>query len=392
MKALHVLGGGAWGGGSVVVLAITKAMIARGDQVSVIALDDETARRFREAGAVPVRLPLWFRPISPLDIIPLVALWLLCLRRRYDLVLTHTSKGGMLGRLAARLAGVPAIVHYVHGFAFHEFTQPLVKPFFVALERLAARFCDAIISVGEAHRQTAIRLGIKKPECIHTVLNGIDLRRFLNVDRARARRSLGFGDDEIILGSNGRLSAQKGFEYMIRALPEIVARFPRVRLAIAGVGPREEELRTLAAEMDIADRVTFLGFRRDVPELLAAMDVFVHSSLWEGLSISLMEAMAAGRPIVATRICGNLEMIESGRNGILAEPASPEALASAVCRVLEDDFYARSLAAEARRDALRRFTEERMVDQNLAVYDSLDRKSTRLNSSHSRASRMPSSA
>ncbi len=371
MKVLHVLGGGAWGGGSVVVLAITRALIARGDQVWVIALDDETAEKFREAGAVAVRTPMWFRPISPLDIVPLISLWWLCLRRRFHLVVTHTSKGGFLGRIAARLAGVPNIVHHIHGFAFHMSTPPIKVRFYAVLERIAGRCCDLLVTVGEQHRRTAIRLGLKPPDRIRTVLNGIDLTRFLNVDRAAARRTLGFHDGDVVLGSNGRLSDEKGFDFMIRAMPAILARHPNARLVIAGAGPAEAELRTLIGELNLDGRVAVLGFRRDIPELLAAFDVFVHSSLREGLSISLIEAMAAGLPIVASRIWGNMEMIESGVNGLLAPPSDAPAIAEAVCSLLDDPARARRLAATARRDALRRFTEDRMVAENLAVYDAV---------------------
>ena len=368
-KVLQVLGGGAWGGGSVVVLAITRALIARGAEVTVIALDDETATHFRAAGAKAVRAPLWFRPINPLDIVPFLFLWLLCLRNKYDLVATHTSKGGVIGRIAARLAGVPTIVHHVHGFAFHQFTAPRTLKLFVALERFAARFCDFIIAVGEQHRQTTINFGIKTPDEIATVLNGIDLEKFQGVDREASRRSLGFGRNEQIIGSIGRLAPQKGFEYAIRAMKLVLAENPNARLVLAGDGPLEAELREEARRNGVEERVTFLGFRRDVPELLAAFDIFVHPSLWEGLSISLMEAMAAGKPIVASDIWGNKEMIVTGHNGILVPPADPEALAAALNRTLAGAPLAKSMADQAKFDAFARFTEDRMVAENVAAYD-----------------------
>ena len=218
MKALQVLAGGAWGGGSVVVLSIVKAMIARGDQVWVVALDPETECHFREAGATPVGIPGWHRALSPLDAVPLWHLFQLCRREKFDLVATHTSKGGMLGRIAARLAGVPNIVHYVHGFGFHQFTPWLAKQVYVCLEKLGACCEDLMITVGEEHRQIAIELGIEKAEKIRTILNGIDVSRFLGVNRAAARREFGFQPSEIILGSVGRLAAQKVEFVSIRAI------------------------------------------------------------------------------------------------------------------------------------------------------------------------------
>lgn len=369
MKALQVLGGGAWGGGSVVVLAITRAMIARGDEVWVATLDEETIGHFEAAGAKAVRPPLWLRPINPLDVVPFVYLWWLCLRQRFDFVATHTSKGGFLGRVAARLAGVPHIVHHVHGFAFHQFTRPTMLRVYACLERLAGRCSDLLITVGEQHRQTAIQLGIKPAEAIRTVLNGIDIDQFQTIDRATARRSFGFADEDLIIGSAGRLAPQKGFIYAIRAMKTVAERFPQARLVIAGEGPLEAELRAEADALGVSGNVVFLGFRRDVAAFLAAMDVFVHPSLWEGLSISLMEAMAASCPIVASDIWGNREMIRNGVNGLLVEPANPAALAEALCSVLGKPDFAAQLAREARHTAESEFTEPRMVEENLRAYD-----------------------
>ena len=371
MKVLQVLGGGAWGGGSVVVLSIVKKMIERGDKVWVVALDDETALHFRNAGATPVRVPCWLRPVTPVDLIPLMALWWLCRREKFDLVSCHTSKGGMLGRIAAKLAGVPAITHHVHGFGFHQFTHPLVKQVYVWFEKLGAACHNLMITVGEQHRQFAMELGIEKGERIRTILNGIEIEKFLGHDRKAIRAELGFAQDELILGSIGRLATQKGFAYMIEAMPQIVARHRKTRLVIAGIGDLEPELTALRAKVGMEGHVTFLGFRRDAPRLLAAFDVFVHPSLWEGLSISLMEAMVAGCPIVCSRIPGNIEMIDDGRTGIFSEPAKPESIVASVNRMLDDGAAARRMADTAQREGIVRFSVERMVRENIDAYDSV---------------------
>ena len=370
MKILQVLSGGGWGGGAVVVLAITRALIARGDRVWVLCLDDQVARRFQAAGASIVRSLFWFRAINPLDAVALAQLIALCLRQRFDLVDTHTSKGGFLGRLAARVAGVPHIVHHAHGFSFNQVTGAS-RRFYIALERLAARAGHFTISVSEEHRLTALEAGIEPPEKISTILNGIDLKPFAAVDRAAARRALGFDSKDLIIGAVGRLSAQKGFEYLIRALPAVLQAVPAARLAIAGDGPLEIELRQLAFHCGVQDRVRFLGFRKDIPQLLAAFDVFALPSLWEGLSISLMEAMATGKAIVATDIWGNREMVDPEKTGLLAPPANPAALAAALRRVLLDRPLAQALQQNARQAALLRYSEQRMVEQTLALYDGL---------------------
>jgi glycosyltransferase involved in cell wall biosynthesis len=172
------------------------------------------------------------------------------------------------------------------------------------------------------------------------------------------------------------LATQKGFEYMIDAMPAILASHPRARLVLSGEGELEQALRQRALDRGVSAEVRFLGFRRDVPQLLAAFDVFVHPSLWEGLSISLMEAMVAGCPIVCSRIPGNVEMIRHGETGRFAEPAAPESLAAEVCAVLADRDGAVEMGWTAREDGIDRFSVERMVDENIAAYDSVVRRKT----------------
>lgn len=369
MKILHVLGGGAWGGGSVVVMAITRALIARGDEVWVVSLDRENSERFAAIGAKIVRSPFWLHPINPFDIVPFVQLFLLCRRERFDLVDTHTSKGGILGRFAARLAGVPRIIHHAHGFAFKDSNHRWVRKIFLALERMAAKACDGIISVSEEHRATAIAEGVAASSHVRTVLNGIDLRLFEHPNRREARRQLGVDGDELLIGVANRLAPVKAIEYAIRAMPAVVKRFPNARLVIVGEGPSEADLRREAANSGVADRIDFAGFRRNVPELLPAFDIVVQPSRWEGLSISLLEAMAAGRPLVACDVQGNRDVIEHGVNGLMVPPQDPDALASAIANLLSDPALAKRLGERAARDCRTRFSQQRMVEQTLAIYD-----------------------
>ena len=369
MKVLQVLSGNAWGGGSVVVLAITRALIERGDEVWVFTYEAETGRRFAAAGAKIVRPRFWLESIHPLDAVNLFSLWRLCRREKFDLVATHTSKGGFLGRLAARLAGAPNIVHHAHGFAFNKVLPPLTRRFYIALERFAARAGDFIISVNDEHCSMAVELGIEGPERIRTIHNGIDVGAFAVPDRTAVRKHLGFGESQLLIGAVGRLAPQKGYVYLIQAFHLLSGLFPSARLVIVGTGPLANELNGEAHRLGVADRVDFLGFRRDIPELLAAFDVYAQPSLWEGHSISLIEALAAGRAIVASDIDGNREVVDHGKTGLLVKPADPETLASGITKLLTDPALARQLAANARRAAIVRFSQESMVRQNLDAYD-----------------------
>ncbi len=369
MKILEVLCGGKWGGGGVVVRSFVKELIERGDEVWVMALDDEVAERFAEVGARIIRSPFWFRPINPLDIIPFVQIWALCLRHRFDLVATHTSKGGFIGRVAARLAGIPYIIHHAHGFAFREAQRPWIQRLYMVLERIAAGACDCILSVSEEHRQAAIEEGVAPAGKIRTILNGIDLAPFENATRESARRKLGFGDAEMLIGAANRLVPGKGVQHLVAAAPVILAAYPAAHIVLFGDGPMEAGLREEAANSGFGDRIHFKGFRQDVPELLAAFDVLVQPSLSEGLSISVLESMAAGKALVVCDIRGNRELIEHRRNGWMVPMAQPSVLADAVCTLLGNPALAEQLGREAQRDCRARFTQNRMIEQTLAAYD-----------------------
>lgn len=371
MRILQVLGEGPWGGGSVVVMSIVKALLARRDEVWVACREGENARRFRAAGAKVVNPPLWFHPINPLDAVPLLYLAGLCCKEKFDLVATHTSKGGFVGRLAARLAGAPHIVHHAHGFSYNKVLGAFAHKFFVRLERLAARAGDFIISVNDQYRTMAVELGVVDAARISTVHNGVDLLPHRLANGATARRELGFPDTDLLIGTTGRLAPQKGFLYLVRAMPILLGAFPSARLVVVGEGPLEEELKQAARKSGVADRVHFLGFRQDVPDLLAAFDVYALPSLWEGLSISLIEALAAGKPIVATSIDGNREVIEHMKTGLLVPPGDVAALAEGLRTMLANRALAARLARNARLLAEAHFSFERMVEQNLAVYDSV---------------------
>jgi glycosyltransferase involved in cell wall biosynthesis len=366
MKVLQVLAGGTWGGGCVVVLDYLSEMVRRGDEVWVVCLDDEVERRFAEAGCKTVRSPFWFHPINPLDAIPFFQLWRLCRREKFDLVATHTSKGGFLGRLAAKLAGAPHIVHHAHGFAFRETQKPWIQRCYILLERIAARACDRIISVSEDHRQGGLRARVAPPEKIVTVLNGIDVGAFDRPARPSARKP-----GEVVIGVASRFAPKKGIGDLIEAFPAIHAAHPGARLVLAGDGPSRVELQEQAGRTGLGDRIQFAGFCENVPDVMAAFDIVTQPSISEGLSISVLEGMAAGKPLVVCDIQGNREIITQGVNGMTVPPSDPPSLAAAINWLIDHPSEAQTLAARARADCKARFSRERMVKEILESYDGL---------------------
>jgi glycosyltransferase involved in cell wall biosynthesis len=371
---LHVLGDSKFGGGSVVVSRLAEAARGRGYAVDVLTTDSVFQSLLGEAGLGVVALDCVRRETRPLrDLRGLFRLWRFLRCNGYDLVHTHTSKAGLVGRLAARAAGITAVVHTVHGFPFHEESGRAARLVYAAAEWLAALFCDRVVTVSEFHRDWAARLHIAAGRKLSAIPNGLDPARARpGQPREVTRAQLGLPAGALLILAPGRMSEQKGFEYLIRAVPELRRRLPTpFRVAFAGAGPLEEQLERLSFELDAGEHVTFLGFRADIADLLAAADLVVLPSLWEGLSIALLEAMAAGKPIVTTEIGSNVEATQGGAGAVLVRAKDPGALAEAVCELAAEPAVALIKARRAREIFHARYTEGRMLDDYLRLYRGL---------------------
>ena len=286
-----------------------------------------------------------------------------------DIVHTHTSKAGFLGRLAARRAGVPRIIHTPHGHIFHGYYGRATTRLFVALERLAARWTEHIVVLTGAEASQHMALGIGRPEQFVTIPSGVDLAEARRAAPARAeiRRSLGLSARTPLLGIVSRLVSIKGITHLLSAMPDVLRRFPDTQLAVAGEGEERAALEQQVRDINIAPHVHFLGFRADVAAVTAALDVFVLPSLNEGLGKVLVLAMALGVPVVATRVGGVPEVVEDGRQGLLVPPANPTALAGAITAILEDGERASCMGAAGRLRA-ECFSAEVMLERHLQLY------------------------
>jgi glycosyltransferase involved in cell wall biosynthesis len=259
------------------------------------------------------------------------------------IVRTHQYHANLYGRLAARLARVPCIVASVHNV--YTIDRKLHRRI---LNRFLARFTDRVIAVSLAVKEDIVRYDALPPDKVSVIYNGIDRARFSAKDTGRARYALGIAPNIPVLGTIGRLTPQKGQRYLLDAVAELRKRHDRILLLIVGDGPLREDLERQVGALDIGDHVVFLGIRRDVPELLAAMDIFVLPSLWEGLGNSLIEAMAAGKPIIATDIPPIKEVVTSEGVGVLVPPKDEATLVSAIDSLLRDRAHADRLGAAAR--------------------------------------------
>ncbi len=261
---------------------------------------------------------------------------------RPDIVHTHTSKAGIVGRWAARAAGVRKTVHTPHGHVFYGYFSPMKTRVFILLEKITAHVTSRLVTLTRSGMEDHLRLGVGHPDQFRVIPSGADVERFSTVSKRRTGMDEGRGDRPVI-GWAGRLTAVKDGATFLRAAKLIRERFPRVRFIMAGEGEDRGELEALRRELCLDDAVQFLGNRDDMPEVMASMDVFALSSINEGFGRVIVEAMASGVPVAATTVGGVPEVVEDGISGLLVPPRDPERLAEAVGRILEDDGLRRRL-------------------------------------------------
>jgi len=375
LKLLHVIGDSCFGGAGRIILRLGQVAKAEGWQVDVLTTDPVFQRAVRLHGLGLVNMDVVRREIRPVwDLAGLVRLSNFLRREHYGIVHTHTSKGGFVGRLAARLAGVPVIVHTAHGFAFHERSPHSALLFYSALERIASQWCDRIVSVSEFHRRWALELRICGSPKILAIPNGIAALANPEVPRAELRRQLGVRNGDLLILSMARLAPDKGLEYLIQAAAILLRTERRFQIVIAGDGPLRARLEELAHTLGVADWVTFLGFREDISDLLAASDLVVLPSLREGLSIALLEAMAAGKPIVATSIGSHRELAFQAEIARLVPPADAPALCEAILQLAPDAKLMARLGMNAQTLFASQYTEEKMLSTYKQLYFDLLRE------------------
>ena len=371
-KLLHIKGSSPFGGDCVLMLELGRAAQERGFEVDVLAFDPYFQASIRSAGLGLVDLDVIRREIRPFwDARGLMHLKRFLSRSGYTIVHTHTTKPGVVGTLAARLANVPSVMHTVHLFPFHEETGRATTTAYVTVERLAARWCDRLVTVGDFQREWALDKGIGTPEQVVSIPNGVPDGR-ITAPRARTdvRAELGIGDAFMVL-STGRLAHQKGLEHLIRAAALVRSELSPLSVVLAGDGPMRGELERLVSGLGLDDVVQILGFRANIGELLAASDLVVLPSLWEGLSISLLEAMAAEKPVVTTSIASNREVTNDGEAALLVPPKHPASLAAAIRTLAVDETRRMQLARRGKEIQRERYTMQRMIDAYMSEYDGL---------------------
>ena len=285
-----------------------------------------------------------------------------------EIVHTHSSKAGVLGRLAARLERVPVVVHSVHGFGFTPLQRPWTRAAFVTAEKLAGRWTRHFIAVSHANRDLGVQKGLFTPDQVSVIRSGIELERFRNPSGGdEVRRSLGLPPGVPVVTQVGNFKPQKAPLDFVRMAAQVVKRNPEPRFVMVGEGPLRGQAEALATELGIADRVLMCGWWDRIPELLAATRVSVLSSRHEGLPRAVVESLAAGVPVVATAVDGTVEVVRPGVNGLLVSPGDVAGLAQGVCTLIEDTALWQRMS-EAATQGLEDFDIDLMVHQQEELY------------------------
>ncbi|MEM4188093.1 MAG: glycosyltransferase family 4 protein [Candidatus Hadarchaeum sp.] len=307
------------------------------------------------------------------DLKALIKLYQLIRRERPHIVHTHTTKAGFLGRLAARLAGVPIVVHTYHGHVLHGYYGPSKTRLLRSMERALARLTDCLIAISELIKRDLVAYGVASAEKIAVIPLGFDLEPFLcnQVYKGKLRRELGLNEDARIVGIVGRIFPIKNHRLFLDAAVRVATREPNAYFVVVGDGILRSEMEGYAQKLGIAPRVFFLGWRRDLPRIYADLDLLVVSSDNEGTPVSAIEAMASGCPVVGTSVGGLPDIILEGETGYLVPPRDPEALAAAVLSLLQDREIAARMGQTARALAKDRFSLQRLVSDVQNLYESL---------------------
>jgi glycosyltransferase involved in cell wall biosynthesis len=383
VRILRVIGRLNVGGPALHVVYLAAGLADRGYETTLVAGsvargEDSMSFEADRFGLPILRMDELRRDISPLrDVVAVARLARLIQRTRPHILHTHTAKAGAVGRLAAVASGVarpPIVLHTFHGHVLRGYFDPVRTSAFRGLERLLARTSTALLTVSPEVRDDLVELRIAPRKRFAVVRLGIELADRVCADagrRAETRRLLGVHPERFVVGWIGRMTEVKGTDDVLLAFRQLRERGVDACLCLVGDGPDRSAVERRAHELGIMRNTLFLGFQRDVAPYYAAFDALLLPSLSEGTPVSAIEALAAGRPVVATRVGGVPDVVRDGDDGVLVEPGRVDELASALARLAADPELRRRMGASGRERVLGRYAVGRLVDEMDLLYRSL---------------------
>jgi len=311
------------------------------------------------------------RPINPLkDFFALLEIYSFIRKHRIDVVHTHSSKAGILGRLAARMCRVRLILHTVHGWSFNDYQARLKRAIFVHLERFCANFTDKLIVVSDCDKQKGLENKIGSEDKYQIIRYGINYFDFLTKD-ANIKKELGIDNGELLVGTISCFKPQKAVQDFIKTAALVVKSFPGAKFIVIGDGVLRRTIEDLIDELRLKEKVILVGWRKDTYRILPSLDVFALTSLWEGLPIAALEALACGCPVVVTNTGGISEVVIEGKNGFLAPVHNIEKLSEKITSLLKDAKLRKEISDNSRNSLDETFTVEHMVGATQNLYEKL---------------------
>lgn len=381
MKIAHVITRLIIGGAQENTILTCKGLVAAGHEVTLIAgvetgPEGSLWPRAEKCRAKIVRVESLRRNVQPRgDLRCARELERIFRDGQFDVVHTHSSKAGILGRWAAYLAGVPFVVHTIHGMSFNRTQPPWVRAAYRTLERRAARWTHKFITVADAMIDQAVAAGIAERSRFVTIRSGMETERFGPDAKTRrhVRREWGVGDDEVVVGTIARLFRDKGYESLLKALPKVASVCPNARFVWVGDGAHHDRYVAQLSRLGLRERVHLTGLvpPEEIPRILTGFDVIAHASRWEGLPRALVQAALTEVPAVSFDNDGAPEVVEEGVTGRLVPMGSVTQLAQCMIELIRDGDKRRTMGHRARPACLERFSARKMVEEIERVYEAL---------------------
>jgi len=319
------------------------------------------------------------RPMRPLkDILALIEIYLFIKKNDVAVVHTHSFKAGILGRCAAGLAKARIIIHTVHGWSFNDYQPAICRKLFIWLERFAARFTDRLIVVSAHDKEKGLRNRIGSENKYVLIRYGIDYAEF-GKGAQDIKQELGIGQGYLTVGMISCFKPQKSPQDFIKLAFNINQTLANVKFILVGDGILRKNIERLIAKFNLAQQVILTGWRRDIANILSAIDVFVLTSLWEGLPVAALEALSSSKPVVATNTGGISEVIADGKNGFLVPAGEPEKMCEKLTVLLKDAVLRKTMSKNARENLTSDFCLESMVKSTQDLYADLIFNPRRIN-------------
>lgn len=371
MKICHVITRMIVGGAQENTLLTIKGHIEKGHEVVLVTgfspgREGELLKNVEMPPFKIVEIPEMVREVSPFkDLKALRKLREYFKKEKFDVVHTHSSKAGIIGRIAARQAGVPVVVHTVHGQAFHAYEKPWKKLLYITAERIAAKYCDKIYAVAQAMIDQCVDAKVAPREKYMVVYSGMDTAAFANAGRnMELRQKLGIPENAKVIVTVARLFPMKGYEEMLPAAARLVKEFPDLHFLPVGDGPMYDELQKQIADLGLTGNFHFAGLvpPHEVCDYIAQADLLWHLSLHEGLPRAVVQALAVGIPAIGYKLDGTPEVVLNGKTGYVTAPQDVDAVVARSRELLNDAALRAEMGKNGKDLVIERFAWRRMAD------------------------------